>query len=86
MPDFSKTPLTTDAEVEDWLHFYHANAPLICLRLAETWCFSGVNYLHALTRVIFTVLLYLMTLDLTYEWSIHTVSRHMAKVVTTTTM
>ena len=31
MPDFSETPLTTDAEVEAWLHFYHAHAPLICL-------------------------------------------------------
>jgi len=31
MPDFSETPLTTDEEVENWLHFYHADAPLICL-------------------------------------------------------
>jgi hypothetical protein len=31
MPDFSKTPLTTDQEVEDWLHFYECNAPLTML-------------------------------------------------------
>ena len=53
MPDFSATPLTTDAEVEEWLHFYHANAPLIALstfvshdpgldlRVEHTHCFSS---------------------------------------------
>eukprot|EP00037_Helgoeca_nana_P019285 m.187699 g.187699 ORF g.187699 m.187699 type:complete len:317 (-) comp24800_c0_seq1:208-1158(-) len=38
MPDFSETPLTTDSEVEDWLHFYNADAPLICL------CGSAVSH------------------------------------------
>ena len=31
MPDFSTTPLTTDAEVDAWLHYYEAHAPLIML-------------------------------------------------------
>jgi len=31
MPDFSKTPLKTDEDVEEWLHFYEADAPLVCL-------------------------------------------------------
>eukprot|EP00040_Diaphanoeca_grandis_P005596 m.33596 g.33596 ORF g.33596 m.33596 type:complete len:315 (+) comp16844_c0_seq2:203-1147(+) len=52
MPDFSKTPLTTDADVDEWLYFYEADAPLICLstfvshdpgldlRVEHTHCFS----------------------------------------------
>ena len=25
MPDFSKTPVLTDADVDGWLHYYEAN-------------------------------------------------------------
>ena len=31
MPDFSATPLLTDEDVNNWLHLYDADAPLICL-------------------------------------------------------
>ncbi|XP_076453385.1 ester hydrolase C11orf54 homolog [Babylonia areolata] len=31
MPDFSCTPLTCDAEVNDWLKFYEMDATLVCL-------------------------------------------------------
>lgn len=29
MPDFSTIPLHTDADVDDWLHFFEMSAPLI---------------------------------------------------------
>jgi len=38
MPDFSKTAIQSDAEVDAWLHYYEANAPLIML------CGSLVSY------------------------------------------
>eukprot|EP00042_Codosiga_hollandica_P055804 m.789771 g.789771 ORF g.789771 m.789771 type:complete len:160 (-) comp59198_c0_seq2:1234-1713(-) len=31
MPDFSSTPLLSDAEVNQWLRFFHYDAPLVCL-------------------------------------------------------
>lgn len=31
MPDFSACPLMSDEDVNNWLHFYHASAPLINL-------------------------------------------------------
>src|SRR6185437_7018757 len=31
MPDFSKTPLTTDDQVNQWLTFHEMSAPLVCL-------------------------------------------------------
>lgn len=31
MPDFSATPLVTDEDVDSWLHYYEAHAPLIML-------------------------------------------------------
>jgi hypothetical protein len=31
MPDFSPCPLQTDADVNNWLHFYNATGPLINL-------------------------------------------------------
>jgi len=31
MPDFSKTPVLTDEDVDNWLHYYEANAPLTML-------------------------------------------------------
>lgn len=31
MPDFSPCPLQTDADVNNWLHFYNASGPLINL-------------------------------------------------------
>ncbi|KAJ9584126.1 hypothetical protein L9F63_021535 [Diploptera punctata] len=31
MPDFSKTPINTDEEVNEWLHFYNMSAPLIAV-------------------------------------------------------
>ena len=30
MPEFSKTPLNTDSDVENWLNFYKMNAPFTC--------------------------------------------------------
>lgn len=29
MPDFSTTPLHSDEDVDDWLHFFEMTAPLI---------------------------------------------------------
>ena len=29
--DFSKTPVLTDEDVDNWLHYYEANAPLTML-------------------------------------------------------
>lgn len=29
MPDFSKTPLNSDGDVNEWLHFFDMSAPLI---------------------------------------------------------
>jgi len=52
MPDFSTCPLLSDADVNNWLHFYHATAPLIGLsvfvshdpgldlRVEHSHCFS----------------------------------------------
>ncbi|XP_046655484.1 ester hydrolase C11orf54 homolog [Daphnia pulicaria] len=52
MPDFSPCPLQTDADVNNWLHFYNATGPLINLsvfishdpgldlRVEHTHCFS----------------------------------------------
>lgn len=34
MPDFSPCPLQSDADVDQWLHFYHANSPLIALSVS----------------------------------------------------
>lgn len=31
MPDFSKKPINTDEEVNEWLHFYNMSAPLIAV-------------------------------------------------------
>ena len=31
MPDFSLSPISTDEEVEKWLHFYNMSAPLIAV-------------------------------------------------------
>lgn len=54
MPDFSKTPLNTDDEVENWLRFYETEAPLshlsfmtsrdvgdLDIRIEHTHSFSG---------------------------------------------
>lgn len=53
MPDFSKTPLKTRKEVEEWIRYYDMDAPLVCLsvlhscekqgwdlRAEHTHCFS----------------------------------------------
>jgi len=31
MPEFSVSPISTDEEVEEWLHFYNMSAPLIAV-------------------------------------------------------
>jgi len=31
MPEFSVSPISTDEEVEKWLHFYNMSAPLIAV-------------------------------------------------------
>ncbi|KAL4704518.1 hypothetical protein ACJJTC_007637 [Scirpophaga incertulas] len=31
MPDFSATPLCSDADVDGWLHYFEMRAPLVCL-------------------------------------------------------
>lgn len=53
MPDFSETPLASDADVAAWLKFYECHAPLTCLsvfvshdpgldlRIEHTHCFSA---------------------------------------------
>lgn len=53
MPDYSKTPLCTDEDVDNWLKFFNMSAPLICLgtfvshdpgldlRIEHTHCFSN---------------------------------------------
>ncbi|XP_041456123.1 ester hydrolase C11orf54-like [Lytechinus variegatus] len=52
MPDFSRTPLNSEEDVNKWLKFFEFNAPLICcsvfvshdpgmdLRIEHTHCFS----------------------------------------------
>jgi hypothetical protein len=52
MPEFSKTPLCSDEDVNNWLKYFEASAPLICLtafhsvdpgqdlRIEHTHCFS----------------------------------------------
>ena len=52
MPDFAKTPLMTDEQLNNWLKFYEMNSPLTCLsvfhsydpgydlRMEHTHCFS----------------------------------------------
>lgn len=52
MPDFSKDPLESDKDVENWLKFYEMKSPLVCLsvmvshdpgldlRVEHTHCFS----------------------------------------------
>ncbi|XP_068936328.1 ester hydrolase C11orf54 homolog isoform X6 [Petaurus breviceps papuanus] len=51
-PEFSSCPLTSDEDVNNWLHFFEIEAPLVCqpvfvsqdpgfdLRLEHTHCFS----------------------------------------------
>lgn len=53
MPDFSTSPLCSDDDVNQWLQYFEAAAPLICLttfhsvdlgqdlRMEHTHCFSG---------------------------------------------
>lgn len=36
MPDFSKTPINTDEEVNNWLKFYNMSAPLIAVGTLAT--------------------------------------------------
>jgi hypothetical protein len=55
MPDFSKTPLKTREEVNEWLRYFDMSAPLVCLsvfhshdpgldlRMEHTHCFSDHN-------------------------------------------
>lgn len=55
MPDFSKTPLKSTDEVNNWLRYFHMDAPLTCLsvfhshdpgldlRIEHTHCFSDHN-------------------------------------------
>lgn len=55
MPDFSKTPLTSDDDVNKWLTFFEMDSPLVCLsvfhskdpgldlRVEHTHCFSDHN-------------------------------------------
>ncbi|XP_054168677.1 ester hydrolase C11orf54 homolog [Oppia nitens] len=55
MPDFSKTPLNTNEDVNNWLKYYTMDSPLICLsvfhsfdpqldlRIEHTHCFSDHN-------------------------------------------
>ena len=55
MPDFSKTPLKTREEVNEWLRYFDMSAPLVCLSVfhsydpgLELWmehthCFSDHN-------------------------------------------
>lgn len=52
MPDFSEVPLNSDDDVNNWLKYFEANAPLVCLsvfhsmdpgldlRIEHTHCFS----------------------------------------------
>jgi hypothetical protein len=52
MPDFSKTALQSNEDVDNWLNFYNMKSPLICLsvfhssdpgldlRMEHTHCFS----------------------------------------------
>eukprot|EP00052_Salpingoeca_macrocollata_P005611 m.48394 g.48394 ORF g.48394 m.48394 type:complete len:319 (+) comp14956_c0_seq1:188-1144(+) len=65
MPDFSSTPLESDAAVDKWLRYYEYKAPLVCLsvfiskdpgldlRVEHTHCFSqhgeGGHYHYDLT-------------------------------------
>ena len=65
MPDFSKTPLNSNEDVNDWLNFFTMSSPLICLsvfhssdpgldlRVEHTHCFSdhneGGHYHHDLS-------------------------------------
>lgn len=65
MPDFSKTPLDSEEDVNKWLKFFEFKAPLICcsvfvshdpgmdLRVEHTHCFShhgqGGHYHHDVT-------------------------------------
>lgn len=53
MPEFSKTPLHTDNDVNNWLNFFQFSSPLVCLtafhtldpnldlRVEHTHCFSN---------------------------------------------
>lgn len=55
MPDFSKIPLETDDDVNNWLKFFEMDSPLVCLtsfhshdpdldlRMEHTHCFSDHN-------------------------------------------
>lgn len=65
MPEFSKSPLNSDNDVENWLKFYEMTSPLVCLsvlvsndpgldlRMEHTHCFSnhgeGGHYHHDTT-------------------------------------
>ncbi|XP_032236161.1 ester hydrolase C11orf54 homolog isoform X2 [Nematostella vectensis] len=37
MPEFSKTPLNSPEEVNNWLKFYDMSAPLVCLGVLESY-------------------------------------------------
>ena len=47
MPDFSACPLETDADVDRWLHFYEANAPLVNLSVFISSDPVGAQYFIA---------------------------------------
>ncbi|XP_033219952.1 ester hydrolase C11orf54 homolog isoform X2 [Belonocnema kinseyi] len=53
MPDFSKTPLRTPADLDDWLHFYDMSAPLIAVGTfvsAETDLDLRVQHFHSFSH------------------------------------
>lgn len=51
MPDFSKTPLNSNKDVEDWLHFFNMSAPLInagTLVSSDPVCHILINFFKLL--------------------------------------
>ena len=58
-PDFSSTPLNTDAAVDEWLQFYEMEAPLVCV--GELISHDPVNvYLSSLVFFLSTIVMSLV--------------------------
>lgn len=43
MPDFSKTPLCSDGEVDQWLKFFEFEAPLFCMSVLHSHDAKGLG-------------------------------------------
>ena len=78
-PEFSKTPLETDEDVNNWLRFYDVKAPLTCLSVLISH--DPVSVVSHDCHMILSV--FVLSSHLTFVWNTPTVSATMGREGTT---